>query len=168
VAALQLNPLKSIHHIESFQLPRGRGLVLQINLQGKNITLIDDSYNAGPVSIKAALKNMSYYHGRKIAILGDMTEMGPESKAFHIGLKDDVMANNIDKVICFGHLMKDLYESLPKDKQHGNYFTLKELADALPSKLEDADVVLIKGSFYLTKLYEFTNHLINGTLDKIA
>ena len=63
--------------------------------------------------------------------------------------------------------MKDLYEALPEEKKLGHYLTLKELAIALPDKLQDGDIVLIKGSFYLTRLYDFTGHLISETLDKI-
>lgn len=167
VAALGLDPLKSVPNIKTFTLPRGRGLVIKINLEGKNITLIDDSYNAGPVSIKAALKNMNYYTGRKVAILGDMIDMGPESKTLHVGLKEDIIANNIDKVICFGKLMKDLYEVLPEEKKLGHYLTLKELAKNLADMLQNNDILLMKGSLYLTNFYGFTEHLIKGTLDKI-
>jgi len=167
VASLQLDLIKSIEKIQDFQLPRGRGLVSQIDFNGFKITLIDDSYNAGPVSIKAALKTMSYYPGRKIAILGDMTEMGPESEAFHLGLQEDIINNNIDKVICFGKQMGMLHETLPKEKQFGSYLTLKDLAAALPDKLLPNDILLIKGSYHLTKLYHFTKHLMEGTLDAL-
>ena len=164
IACLGLNPLKSISALEGFKLPRGRGLVSTIKVDNKQITLIDDSYNAGPVSVKAALKNMSYYSGRKIAILGDMGEMGPKSLEFHLALIDDIIANNIDKVICFGKQMAIMQDKLPKDKQIGSYFDLKDLAKDLPDKLLAGDVLLIKGSFYLTRLYEFTKHLSEGTL----
>ena len=165
VASLGLDPLKSINALEGFKLPRGRGLVSRITVGDKNIILIDDSYNAGPVSVKAALKNMSHYSGRKIAILGDMTEMGPESLSLHVGLKEDIIANNIDKVICFGNIMGNLYQALPEDRRLGSYLTLKDLAIALPGKLIDGDILLIKGSLYLTNLYGFSKHLSENTLD---
>ena len=168
VESLGLDPMKSVHALEQFKLPRGRGMVSRISVNNKNIILIDDSYNAGPVSVKAALKNMSYYSGRKIAILGDMTEMGPESVSLHVALKEDIIANNINKVICFGNIMLNLYEVLPEDKKLGSYLTLKDLAIALPDKLEDGDVLLIKGSLYLTNLYGFTKHLSEGTLDVLS
>ncbi len=165
VAALNLDPKKSTNILQHFRLPRGRGMIINITINNKKVTLIDDSYNAGAVSVKAALKNMSYFQGRKIAILGDMMGMGPESIALHQGLKEDIVANNIDKVICFGPLMKDLYDVLPEEKKINCYFTLKELALALPHNIMDGDVLLIKGSFYATNLFGFTQKLIENKLD---
>ena len=164
ISELGLNPLKALEALKKFKLPRGRGLVSKIKVHDKNITLIDDSYNAGPVSVKAALKNMSYYSGRKIAILGDMVDMGPESLAIHVGLKEDIITNDIDKVICFGQQMSKLHEALPQSKRLGSYSNLKDLAKDLPDKLIDGDILLIKGSLYLTNLYGFTKHLSEGTL----
>ncbi len=168
VESLGLNSMKAVHVLEQFKLPRGRGMVSRITVDNKSIILIDDSYNAGPVSVKAALKTMSYYSGRKIAILGDMTEMGPESVCLHAALKEDIITNNIDKVICFGNIMRNLYEVLPENKKFGSYLTLKDLANELPNKLIDGDILLIKGSLYLTNLYEFTKHLIEGKLDILS
>jgi UDP-N-acetylmuramoyl-tripeptide--D-alanyl-D-alanine ligase len=167
IESLGLNIKESNTKLEKFELPQGRGKISHININNKNITLIDDSYNAGPVSIKAALKNMSNYTGRKIAILGDMVDMGPNSLEMHLALKDDIIENNIDKVICFGKQMKHLQETLPDNKQYGHYISLKELAKDLPIKLKSDDILLIKGSFYLTKLYHFTQHLREGTLDAL-
>ena len=167
VASFGLDLIKSIAALSQFKLPRGRGLVSSINVNNKHITLIDDSYNAGPVSVKAALKNMSYYTGRKIAILGDMVDMGPESLALHLGLKDDIIANNIDKVICFGKQMQNLHQALPKDKQMGSYLDLKSLAQDLPNLLLNDDILLIKGSLYINNLYGFAKHLIEGSLHNL-
>ena len=63
--------------------------------------------------------------------------------------------------------MKHLHSELPKDIQCGSYTSLKELAKELPAKLKSGDILLIKGSFYLTRLYHFTQHLREGTLDAI-
>lgn len=167
VKSLGLSIEKSAQSLSKFELPQGRGKVSKIDINNKNITLIDDSYNAGPISMKAALKNMSYYSGRKIAILGDMVDMGPNSLAMHLALENDIIENNIDKVICFGEQMQNLQVALPKDKQYGSYTSLKELAKELPNKLESGDILLIKGSFYLTRLFYFTQHLREGTLDAI-
>jgi UDP-N-acetylmuramoyl-tripeptide--D-alanyl-D-alanine ligase len=167
VAQFGLDPLISAKALENFKLPRGRGLVMPININGKLITLIDDSYNAGPISIQAALRNMSHYSGRKVAILGDMTEMGEESLAIHLALKQDILNNKIDKVICFGEQMGQLHQTLTTEIQLGNYLTLAELAKDLPNKLIDGDILLIKGSHYLTNLYGFTKHLIDNTLHSI-
>ena len=117
--------------------------------------------------MKAALKNISYYKGRKIAILGDMVDLGPESLELHLALKEDIIANNVDKIICFGKQMQHLYKALPADKQMGSYLDLKSLAKELPSKLVNGDVLLIKGSLYINNLYGFAKALSENTLDKL-
>lgn len=162
---LKLTP--SAINMQNFKLPKGRGEVLSIKIEDKKITLIDDSYNAGPVSVAAALKNMANYSNRKVAILGDMTDMGKDAITIHKSLKNDIMANKIDKIICFGNLMKSLYETLPVEVQLGHFTSLDELGKALPSLLEQEDVLLIKGSYYLTNLYHFTQKLKNGTLNVV-
>ncbi len=167
VASLGLNPAESVEELQKFILPRGRGLVSKIEVEGKLITLIDDSYNAGPVSVTAALKNMSYYNGRKIAILGDMVDLGPDSLSFHVNLKDDIESNRIDKVICFGKQMQNLYQALPEEKRMGSYLDLKTLAKDLPIKLQAGDILLIKGSLYINNLYGFTKYLVEGRLNQI-
>ena len=167
VSILEQNIDKSAKALENFELPIGRGKVSKININSKSIILIDDSYNAGPVSVKAALKNISHYSGRKIVILGDMVDLGEGSLEMHLALKEDIIMNKIDKVICFGESMKHLHKSLPTQKQYGSYFTLKELAIDLPNKLKNGDILLIKGSFYLTRLYYFTQHLREGTLSAL-
>lgn len=164
---LSLDINKAADSLSNFKLPRGRGAVFNIEVSGKKITLIDDSYNAGPVSIKAALKNLSSYQGRKIAILGDMTEQGKESLKVHLDLKNDIINNKIDKIICFGQQMGELFKTLPKEIQLGAYKDLKTLAKDLPDLIQENDVLLIKGSFYLTRLFHFTQHLIEGTLDAV-
>lgn len=166
-ASLGLDWHKSLENIKTFTLPRGRGMVTKINLDDKIITLIDDSYNAGPVSMKAALRTLSHYHGRKVAILGDMVDLGPESIEMHKGLNEDIIVNNIDKVICYGKKMEDLYNILPSEKRMASITDLKILAKELPSYLQSGDILLIKGSYYLTNLYGFTKHLCENSLDKI-
>ncbi|MEK6734128.1 MAG: Mur ligase family protein, partial [Pseudomonadota bacterium] len=165
VESLGLDLYKSAKALEAFELPRGRGLVLEIKIAGKKITLIDESYNAGPVSMKAALRNMANYNGRKLAILGGMVDLGEKSRELHIALKDDVAL--IDKVICYGAQMEDLFNELPEEKRLGIYYDHKSLAKGVSDKLLENDILLIKGSFYLTRLFEFTRYLIEDKLEEI-
>lgn len=167
VASFDLDWRASLENIKHFTLPRGRGMVTKINFSGKIITLIDDSYNAGPVSVKAALRTLGNYKGRKIAILGDMVDLGEESVEMHKSLKEDIINNNIDKVICFGKQMEDLYNVLPIEKRIASISDLKTLSKELPGYLKSDDVLLIKGSYYLTNLYGFVKHLYENSLDKI-
>jgi UDP-N-acetylmuramoyl-tripeptide--D-alanyl-D-alanine ligase len=169
IKSMGLDITLSAKNIEKFTPPRGRGLVSLVKIEeNKTITLIDDSYNSGPVSLRAALENMTAYNGRKVVILGDMTEMGDDSINIHKSLKEDIIKNNIDKVICFGEHMNYLYKTLPLEKRMGSYFHLKDLAKALPDKLANGDILLIKGSYYLTNLYKFTEHLIQGDLSSLC
>ncbi len=167
IKTLNLNIEASVKKLQKFELPRGRGKVSKIMFDNKEITIIDDSYNAGPVSVKAALKNMTNYEGRKIAILGDMVDLGPESLEMHINLKEDIMKHNIDKVICFGKQMTNLYDCLEENRKLGSFLDLQSLAKFLPTILENGDIVLIKGSLYINNLYGFTKYFLEGKLDKI-
>lgn len=80
-------------------------------------TLIDESYNANPASMRAALSVLGQMEtgprGRRIAVLGDMLELGPESASLHAALAEGILANRIDLVFCSGPLMHALWEALP-------------------------------------------------------
>ena len=163
VKELGLDLSLSVENMKKFKNPRGRGEVVKLKINDKNITLIDDSYNAGPISVAASLKTLANYPGRKVAILGDMTDLGEESSALHKSLSKDIEINKIDKVICFGTYMKALYEVLPEELKLGHFTSLDSLEKEFPSLINDGDTVLIKGSYYLTNLYHFTQKLREGS-----
>src|SRR5436190_12357754 len=111
-------------------------------------TLIDDSFNGNPASMVAALDSLKarpVQQGRRIAILGDMLELGAEAPAYHEGLADHL--KGIDGVYCVGPLMRHLYNLLPVDKGlgwHEDPTTLKP--QEIAALLRDGDVVVVKGS----------------------
>ncbi len=111
-------------------------------------TLIDDSFNGNPASIVAALESLKarpVQEGRRIAILGDMLELGDEAPAYHESLADHL--KGIDGVYCVGPLMRHLYNLLPVDKGlgwHENPATLEPREIA--ALLREGDVVVVKGS----------------------
>ena len=86
-------------------------------------TLIDESYNANPASMAAALNVLGQAavgpHGRRIAVLGDMLELGPTGPALHRGLTEAVKANQIDLIYCCGPLMRNLWDALSTGKRGG-------------------------------------------------
>ena len=120
------------------------------------LDLIDDSYNANPTSMAAALDVLAAAEvkhdigrvskGRRIAILGDMKELGPNAAELHARLADLEATKALDIVHCVGPLMRALYEALP-DHQRGDWVaTSAELLPGLRGRLDSGDVVLAKGS----------------------
>jgi UDP-N-acetylmuramoyl-tripeptide--D-alanyl-D-alanine ligase len=128
----------------------GRGVQHMLEVGSGEATLIDESYNANPASMAAALNVLGRAavgpHGRRIAVLGDMLELGPTAAQLHRGLIDAVRANHIDLVYCCGALMRNLWDALSSGKRGG----YAESADALESQVLAAiragDVIMVKGS----------------------
>ncbi|KIC48417.1 UDP-N-acetylmuramoyl-tripeptide--D-alanyl-D-alanine ligase [Tateyamaria sp. ANG-S1] len=120
------------------------------------LELIDDSYNANPTSMAAALAVLAAAEvthdigrvskGRRIAFLGDMKELGPDGPAMHAELAQLETMERIDKVHCIGPLMKHLYDALPAEKQGLWAETSDEMAAQVARRLDSGDVVLAKGS----------------------
>ena len=111
-------------------------------------TLIDDSFNGNPASMVAALDSLKarpLQKGRRIAILGDMLELGDEAPAYHTALAKHL--DGIDGVYCVGPLMHHLYGLLPKDKGLGWHEDPATLEPAeVAALLKQGDVVVVKGS----------------------
>jgi UDP-N-acetylmuramoyl-tripeptide--D-alanyl-D-alanine ligase len=130
----------------------GRGKQEYLTLQDKNnpITLIDESYNASPVSMRAAFKVLALIDpgrgGRRIAILGDMLELGQDSPKYHADLALPLKAANVDLVYTCGKMMKSLYDVLPANQRGEHKETSAELAKIVPDVLVPGDVVMVKGS----------------------
>jgi UDP-N-acetylmuramoyl-tripeptide--D-alanyl-D-alanine ligase len=128
----------------------GRGAPIQIELPGGPALLIDDSYNANPASMAAALAVLGHApvgpRGRRIAVLGDMLELGPKGRALHRALLDAVLANAIDLVFCAGPLMQALWQALPASRRGGYAEDSAALeAQVLPA-IRAGDAVMVKGS----------------------
>ncbi|OEY86508.1 UDP-N-acetylmuramoylalanyl-D-glutamate--2,6-diaminopimelate ligase [Wolbachia pipientis] len=132
---------------DTFKIRQGRGDVHSIQYNGKHIYLIDDSYNASPTSMKAAIEDLGgYFHNRKIALLGDMLELGNHGIKFHRALLDHIIDQKIDKVYTVGKIMIELYKLLP-DKIRGMHFTdANQLKTQLNNIINNNDTVLVKGS----------------------
>jgi UDP-N-acetylmuramoyl-tripeptide--D-alanyl-D-alanine ligase len=124
-------------------------------------TLIDDSFNGNPASMVAALDSLMarpVQKGRRIAILGDMLELGAEAPAYHKNLADHL--EGIDGVYCVGPLMRHLYNLLPVDKGlgwHEDPATLEPREIA--ALLRDGDVVVVKGSKKMFWVNKFVTRL---------
>ena len=138
--ALTLEVNESVQHLSNFNLQKGRGNIYRVN----GIVVIDDTYNANPPSVKAALNLLSQFKGRKIVILSDMLELGEKSKEFHIELVNPIMECKIDVVLSVGTNMKFLYDNLKPDIKKVHFNRLSD-CDVL-SYIQKGDNILVKGS----------------------
>ena len=128
----------------------GRGVRRALDLDNGEATLIDESYNANPASMAAALSVLGQAaigpHGRRIAVLGDMLELGPTGPALHRGLNEAINANRIDLVYCCGPLMRNLWDALSAAKRGGYADNAAGLEAQAVSAIRAGDAIMIKGS----------------------
>lgn len=128
----------------------GRGVRESLTVSGGTATLIDESYNANPASMAASLTVLGQAkvgsRGRRIAVLGDMLELGPSGPALHRGLAEAIAANRIDTVFCCGPLMRHLWEALPSAQKGGYADDSAALESQVVSALGAGDAIMIKGS----------------------
>ncbi len=138
--------------LETIEAPAGRGRREYIDVgDAKNpVTLIDESYNASPVAMKAAFKVLALIDpgrgGRRIAVLGDMYELGKDGARLHKELALPLQAADVQLVYTSGPLMKNLYDALPAEKRGGHEDDHTKLAEIVPGVLVPGDVVMVKGS----------------------
>lgn len=128
----------------------GRGKSYQCRILGGSIKLIDESYNANPASMRAALDNLGNTEidppGRRIAVLGDMLELGRNSQAYHLNLAPTILENQVEKIFAVGIQMERLFESLPPNIQCFCSTDTKGLTKEILKILQPNDIVLVKGS----------------------
>ena len=136
--------------LADFKPASGRGAAFEIDLPGGPATVIDESYNANPASMAAALALLGQRpvgaRGRRIAVLGDMLELGPRGRALHRGLLAAVDGNAIDLVFCCGPLMRALWRALPASRRGGYAEDSAALEPQVLSAVGAGDVVMVKGS----------------------
>lgn len=145
--------------LASWHPPAGRGqretLVLD-PVEDLSVELIDDAFNANPASMAAAFEVLMNVpvtdgrgriaKGRRIAILGDMLELGPDEAMLHAALADHPAMAGIDRVHCVGPRMRALYEALPPEKRGRHTDTAEALAAEAHHLIDAGDVILVKGS----------------------
>jgi UDP-N-acetylmuramoyl-tripeptide--D-alanyl-D-alanine ligase len=128
----------------------GRGVAKTVSAPFGEFLLVDDAYNANPVSMEAAFATLGARQpksgGRRIAALGDMLELGPDERAYHAALAEPIERANIDLVFAAGQRMAALYEKLPHSRRGGYAETAEALAPMISKSLRSGDIVLVKGS----------------------
>ena len=144
------DPGKAMEALAGFSALQGRGARLALPLGGGAIEIIDESYNANPASMRAALALLAATRpaegGRRIAVLGDMLELGPQSAALHADLVDAVEDARADLVFACGQDMRALFEALPQSRRGSWAETSAEIAPEVARVVRAGDEVLIKGS----------------------
>ena len=133
-----------------YRQPKGRGVIQNLVLTHGEFTLIDESYNASPVSVGFAARVLGQMMppdgGRKILVLGDMRELGQDSPALHTSLAKDISDAKIDLVFCCGEMMQHLFNALPQEMRGGYAADSTALAPLVTAAVHAGDVVTIKGS----------------------
>ena len=164
----------ALKELKKWKPRNGRGSFLDIsfkkNLKKIKIRIIDESYNCNPTSLNASLEILKYVefgnktkNSRKIAILGDMLELGINEKEFHSEVSHNDNIKFFDIIHCVGTLMKELHSKLPKEQKGLLVRKPKELISYLFNNAKDGDIYLIKGSnsiglsFIVDKLYDLNN-----------
>ena len=130
--------------------PKGRGRRSDIAIEGGTFGLIDDSYNASPVSMAAAFEVLGRARlgegGRRIAAVGDMLELGDEAPLMHAALLGPLRRHGIDLVFTAGPSMAHLFDALPEAMRGGHAETSAALAPMVCDAIRPGDVVTVKGS----------------------
>lgn len=129
--------------LSQWRPPLGRGAVEDLD----GIRLIDDAYNSNPTSLSAGLATLARLTGgRRIAILGDMLELGPDEAAMHRDMANDPAMASVDLVHLAGPRMRALYDALPEARRGLYTETAAELAARIGELVSIGDIVLVKGS----------------------
>ncbi|MGA2952002.1 MAG: UDP-N-acetylmuramoyl-tripeptide--D-alanyl-D-alanine ligase [Caulobacteraceae bacterium] len=134
--------------LATFEPLAGRGAALSLQGSKGAFTLIDESYNASPVSVTAAVAALGARptDGRRIAALTDMLELGADAAARHAALAEPIAAAGLDLVFCAGPLMRSLWDALPSARRGAWAQSAAELAPALGEAVSAGDIVMVKGS----------------------
>ena len=150
VEALGADVVACAAALEFFAPQKGRGDRFSVPTPDGPATIIDESYNANPASMRAALALLAAAKpgpkGRRIAVIGDMLELGPKAAAMHAELAADLSANKVDLLFGAGPLTRALYEAAPASMRAAWTERSSDLTDEVARTLRGGDIAMIKGS----------------------
>tara|TARA_B100002052_G_scaffold258791_1_gene250977 strand:+ start:5179 stop:8022 length:2844 start_codon:yes stop_codon:yes gene_type:complete len=157
-----------LHKIKNFfknqNLLEGRGKINKITKSNKKFYLIDESYNANPLSVKSAIQNFSNIQKngkKKYFLFGDMLELGRNSLIYHKKISKLINNSDIDKTFVYGKKSLETYKFLKKNKKGEVVRDLKSFTNEILKFIKNGDFLMIKGS-NATKLYELSNRFLGG------
>ncbi len=161
---LNLNLNTIINNFKYYEPSEGRGKIHNIKRYKKNFKLIDESYNANPISVKNAIQKLGSIKKQKFKkylLLGDMLELGQKSEILHKELSKVINNSDIDKVFIKGNKTLTTYRNIHKEKR-GNIFQEEEDVDfTLNNIIANNDYLMIKGS-NATNLNNLSKRMIKG------
>lgn len=150
VAGLGANIEAAAAALGDVAIARGRGRRHRVNTATGSYVVIDDSYNASPASMRAAFDVLGNAQpegsGRRIAVLGDMLELGAEAPRLHAALARNLETDGVDQVFTSGELMSALDAALPAHMRSAHEATPEKLLPLVLNAVQAGDVVLVKGS----------------------
>lgn len=137
----------AIAALAEYDIPSGRGGAFDVVIDGKAIRVLDESYNANPTSMRAAIKSAAMQSpGRLLAVLGDMYELGKDEIEIHASLAPDLEAAGVSRVIFTGECMRALRGALKREARGLWARDAQQAFEGLRHEIESGDTVLIKGS----------------------
>lgn len=149
--ALNVDMPTALQALGQLQPVKGRGQRFTVPLADGVFTLIDDSYNANPESMRAGIRVLGSMTpmagGRRIAVIGDMLELGDQARKLHENLAADLIQNAIDKVYAVGRNSGFMFDALPAGMKGIKTPVSAELAAVIKEEIKTNDIVLVKGSF---------------------
>ena len=150
VSLLGGNVERACQSLADVSAGKGRGERSILDVPGGRATLIDESYNANPASMRAAIGNLALAPvvagGRRIAVLGDMLELGEGSRQMHADVAGAVEEARLDLVFASGPNMAALFDALPPERQAGYAEAAEGLTDSVLAAVRPGDAVMVKGS----------------------
>jgi UDP-N-acetylmuramoyl-tripeptide--D-alanyl-D-alanine ligase len=134
----------------SFEAAPGRARVFRLRLADREITVLDDSFNATPLSVRSSLSLLGGLipsgDGRRVAVLGNIAHLGKDSPQLHAALAEQVLENRVDRLYTFGSLMRHLRDAVPREIAAGHFTSREALMAALLADIQAGDVIAVKAS----------------------
>lgn len=159
--AVELNiPVqKALQKLENFKSLKGRGETLNLNFEGKNITLVDEAFNANPLSMSATIEAFGKnFANNKVLFIGDMTEGGDKAQEYHMNLIEIIKSANPSKIIFCGTEMKNLFDVLQNQFECFYFDKVEDILPKLSELINDNDNIFVKSS-HATGLHKIVDKL---------